>query len=516
VSESVSATSGVIAAERIPGTPLLKEPTVEPCAVVIFGVSGDLSKRKLIPALYNLTASGALPDKFSVVGITRGGATEEELKERFRESTSQFGRQKPLDPAVWNRFASAMSFVSGNIDDAAAYPALKEALSEIDRQRGTKGNRIFYLATPPELFPVVLKNLAQSGLIYPASDSSPKKPWSRVVIEKPFGRDVESARALNRLVGECLDESQTFRIDHYLGKETVQNILVFRYGNSLFEPLWNRKYIDHVEITAAERIGVEKRGRFYDNTGVLRDIVQNHLLQVLALCAMEPPVSFGADDVRNEKVQLLRSLRPITGEAVPHEVVRAEYRGYRQEEGVSFDSRTPTYVALKVMIDNWRWQGVPFYLRAGKKLAAQVTEVSIHFQPVPSYLFPHKQGCQEVEPNVLTLRIQPDEGISLRFVAKIPGDHLSVGNVQMNMSYADTFGRSLSEAYERLLLDCMRGDATLFARRDEVDEAWRFVTPILEAWEHDPSAVPTYEPGSAGPREADLLLARDGRKFTPL
>ena len=272
----------------------------------------------------------------------------------------------------------------------------------------------------------MLKNLASSGLVYPAGDSAPQKPWSRVVIEKPFGQDLESARALNKLVAECLDETQTFRIDHYLGKETVQNILVFRYGNSLFEPLWNRKYIDHVEITAAEQIGVEKRGKFYDATGVVRDIVQNHLLQVLALCAMEPPVSFGADDVRSEKVQLLRSLRPITGKAVLHDVVFGQYRGYREEEGVPEDSRTPTYVAMKLLVDNWRWQGVPFYVRAGKKLADARTEVSIHFQPVPSYLFPHKPGCQEVEPNVLTLRIQPDEGIPLRFVAKVPGD-ASVG-----------------------------------------------------------------------------------------
>jgi glucose-6-phosphate 1-dehydrogenase len=515
VSESV-ASSSVVAAERIPGSPLLKEPTVEPCAVIIFGVSGDLSKRKLIPALYNLTADSALPANFAVVGMTRGGGTPDELRERFRESTSQFSRRKPLDPEAWRRFAQALFFVSGNIDQEDAYPALAEELAQIERRRGTRGNRIFYIATPPELFPVVLKNLAKSGLIYRPGESPRDKLWSRVVIEKPFGRDLASARELNKLVAECLDESQTFRIDHYLGKETVQNILVFRYGNSLFEPLWNRKYIDHVEITAAETIGVEKRGRFYDSTGVLRDIVQNHLLQVLALCAMEPPVSFGADDVRDEKVQLLRSLRPIAGASALRDVVRAQYRGYREEEGVAPDSRTPTYVALKVLVDNWRWQGVPFYLRAGKKLAAQLTEVSIHFQPVPSYLFPHKQGCQEVQPNVLTLRIQPDEGTSLQFVAKIPGDHLSVGNVQMGMSYAETFGKALSEAYERLLLDCMRGDATLFARRDEVEEAWRFVTPILEAWERDPSPVPIYEPGSAGPREADLLLARDGREFTPL
>ena len=481
--------------------------------MVIFGVTGDLAKRKLVPALYNLMADGSLPEKIGIVGVTRAGISSDEQRNRFRESTAQLGRRKSVDAAVWSKFAGALDFVNGQIDDPKTYADLKEKLALIDREKGTQENRIFYLATPPEAFAVILENLRKGGLLYRANPESPK-PWSRVVIEKPFGRDLESAHALNKLVAESLDESQTFRIDHYLGKETVQNILVFRYANSLFEPLWNRKYIDHVEITAAESLGVEKRGKFYDETGVVRDIVQNHLLQVLALCAMEPPVSFGADDVRDEKVQVLRSLRPFTGEDLKTHVVRAQYDGYRNEAGVSPDSRTPTYVAMKVLIDNWRWQGVPFYLRAGKKLAHQLTEVSIHFQPVPNYLFPHAKATQVVEPNVLTMRIQPQEGMSLRFVVKVPGDHLNVGNVLMNMSYADTFGKSLSEAYERLLLDCMRGDATLFARRDEVEEAWRFVTPILKAWEKDSGSVPTYAGGSTGPKEADALVEADGRSFT--
>jgi glucose-6-phosphate 1-dehydrogenase len=504
--------TSVIAAEQAQGDPLLRERKAEPCVVVIFGVTGDLSKRKLVPALYNLMADGALPEKIAFVGVSRGGGVSpDEMRERFRESTAQLGRRKSVDPQVWSRFAAALDFVHGQLDDPKTFADLKEKLAAVDREKGTQQNRIYYLATPPEAFAGILENLRKGGLLY---RPDPPKPWSRVVIEKPFGRDLESGLALNKLVAESLDESQTFRIDHYLGKETVQNILVFRYANSLFEPLWNRKYIDHVEITAAEALGVEKRGRFYDETGVLRDIVQNHLLQVLALCAMEPPVSFGADDVRDEKVQVLRSLRPIVGADIKKNVVRGQYDGYRKEDGVSADSRTPTYVAMKVLIDNWRWQGVPFYLRAGKKLAQQVTEVSIHFQCVPNYLFPHTKTMQVVEPNVLTMRIQPQEGISLRFVVKVPGDHLNVGNVLMNMSYADTFGKSLSEAYERLLLDCMRGDATLFARRDEVEEAWRFVTPMLKAWETDTSAICTYAAGGTGPKEADALLAADGRAFT--
>jgi glucose-6-phosphate 1-dehydrogenase len=502
----------VIEAEAIPGKPLVQEAKPEPCTIVIFGITGDLAKRKLVPALYNLVVDGTMPERFAIVGLTRGSESADQLRERFRAATAEFGRRKSVDADVWRTFGGALEFVNGQIDDPKAYADLKERLAAVDRERGTKENRIFYLATPPELFPVILKNLAHAGLIYRANGDTPG-PFSRVVIEKPFGRDLASARSLNRLVAECLDESQTFRIDHYLGKETVQNILVLRYANSIFEPLWNRKYIDHVEITQAETLGVEKRGRFYDETGVLRDIVQNHLLQVLALVAMEPPVSFGADDVRDEKVQVLRSLRPITGAEVKRSVVRAQYEGYRDEDGVKPDSRTPTYTAMKILIDNWRWQGVPFYLRAGKRLGHQVTQVSIFFQPVPQYLFRKMKNCQEVAPNVLTMRIQPQEGISLRFEAKVPGDHLSIGNVHMNMSYADTFGKSLSEAYERLLLDCMRGDATLFARRDEVEEAWRFVTPILEAWDKDDGQVSTYAPGSLGPKEADDLVKADGRSF---
>jgi len=501
----------VIAAEKAPGKPILRAAKAEPCAIVIFGVTGDLSKRKLVPALYNLMADHALPENVAVIGLSRAGFTNDQLRERFRESTAELGRRKTLDPEAWKQFASKLDFVHGNLDEAQAYVDLKAKLEQVDRELGTEGNRIFYLATPPEYFPVILRLLREGGLLYRCGPEGCAS-WSRVVIEKPFGRDLASARELNALVAESLDESQTFRIDHYLGKETVQNILVFRYGNAIFEPLWNRKHIDHIEITAAESLGVEKRGKFYDETGVVRDIVQNHLLQVLALVAMEPPVSFGADDVRNEKVQVLRSLRRFSEADLATHVVRGQYEGYTREPGVAADSQTPTYAAMKVLIDNWRWHGVPFYLRAGKKLAQPLTEVSIHFQPVPSYLFPQTSQSQVVEPNVLTLRIQPEEGISLRFVTKVPGDHLSVGNVLMNMAYADTFGHALSEAYERLLLDCMRGDATLFARRDEVEDAWRFVTPMLDS----PGPLFTYAEGSQGPAEAEAMLAADGRTFTKL
>jgi glucose-6-phosphate 1-dehydrogenase len=337
-----------------------------------------------------------------------------------------------------------------------------------------------------------------------------------VVIEKPFGHDLASARELNRLAGDVLSERQIFRIDHYLGKETVQNILVFRFGNAIFEPLWNRRHVDHVEITAAESIGVEGRGSFYETTGVLRDVVQNHLLQLLALCAMEAPVSFESDDVRDETARVLRALRPIAGADVAAETVRGQYRGYRDEAGVAAASRVPTYAALRVMIDNWRWQGVPFYLRAGKRLRRRVTEVAIHFHPVPVSLFSRDDVCQRLEPNVLRLRIQPDEGIALRFESKTPGDELAIGGVHMDFRYRESFPSAPQEAYERLLLDCMRGHGTLFVRRDVLEHQWSFATPILEAWEATADPIPLYEGGGTGPAAADALVARDGRAWSTL
>jgi glucose-6-phosphate 1-dehydrogenase len=504
-----------IAVEEIPGQPVFQEDKPEPCVLVIFGVTGDLAKRKLLPALYHLMADGTLPESFAVVGVGRSDLSAAELREQVRRSVTELGGRRFPDAATWEKFAGAIEYTRGSTEDLASYARLKEQLAAIDRTKGTAQNRIFYLATPPEAFAGAVENLRRAGLIYRAR-SAPDEPFSRVIIEKPFGRDLASARALNQLLAESLDETQAFRIDHYLGKETVQNILVFRYANSIFDPIWNRKYVDYVEITAAETLGIEQRGAFYDKTGVVRDIVQNHLLQVMALSAMEAPVSFRADDVRNEKVQVLRSLRRLTEDGMRRDVVLGQYDGYRGEKGVAPDSRTPTFAAMKVHIDNWRWHGVPFYLRAGKRLASHLTEIAVHFQAVPRYLFSGVENCQVVAPNVLRIRIQPDEGISLRFMAKVPGDQMSLGNVQMNMSYAHAFGKQLSEAYERLLLDCMRGDATLFARRDEVEEAWKFVTPALEATEKGRETPEVYAPGGQGPAKAEALARGAGHALTPL
>ncbi|MFH1018821.1 MAG: glucose-6-phosphate dehydrogenase [Pseudomonadota bacterium] len=498
---------------EIPGVPILKERTLEPCVLVIFGVTGDLAARKLVPALYNLKLDRALPESMFVLGVGRKPHEISDLRKKFLSSANQFSRRTPIDPKVWESLAADFEYIAGEFERSDLYQALKTKLAATDVSHGTRGNRMFYLAVPPELFPVILNNLVRAGLVGGPREES----WTRVIIEKPFGRDFASACELNRLVAGAFDESQVFRIDHYLGKETVQNILVFRFGNPIFEHLWNRKYIDHVQITAAESMGVGHRGAFYDETGVVRDVVQNHLLQVLALCAMEPPSTLSADDIRDEKARVFRALRPIAGDEAAEQVIMGQYHGYLSEDGVAKNSRTPTYVAMKILIDNWRWQGIPFYLRAGKGLSQRVTEVAIQFQPVPLSLFGQEETCQIVESNVLALRIQPNEGVSLRFVAKVPGEHVSVGNVFMNMNYAEAFGKPISEAYERLLLDCIRGDATLFARRDGVEEAWKFITPIVEAWEGNGRLpVRLYEQGTPGPKEADDLLIRDGRRWRAL
>ena len=495
-----------------PGPPVARSRPPDPCTIVIFGVTGDLTHRKLVPALYNLAKEGDLPEKFAVIGTSTSVTSAEEFRAQLQESVSKFSRTRPLDESVWKAFAARIDTCVADVNKPDDYTKLCGVIEEVERREGLSGNRLYYLAVPPGVFPVILRNLRAAGLLHPTGAAR----WSRVVIEKPFGRDLASAHELNRTVAEVIDESQIFRSDHYLGKETVQNILVFRFGNSIFEPIWNRKYIDHVQITMAEDITVERRGKFYDATGVLRDVVQSHLLQVLALCTMEAPATFKADDIRDEKFKLLRSIRPITTAEVAQDVVAAQYRGYRDTEGVAKESRTPTYVALKLAIDNWRWQGVPIYVRAGKGLAARNTEVSIHFQAIPFCLFGNEEVCQRIEPNVLALRIQPREGIALSFGCKVPGEDLSVGSVTMDFSYADSFHRAPWEAYERLLLDAMRGDHTLFARRDGDEQAWSFVSPILEAWDARREPLPEYEPGSAGPREADQLLRRDGRRWRPL
>ncbi|HEY5658035.1 MAG TPA: glucose-6-phosphate dehydrogenase [Myxococcota bacterium] len=498
--------------QRVPGAPILSEARPEPCALAILGISGDLAKRKLIPALVNLLTDELLPENLAVVGVGRRALDLEALRAQLRDGVQRFSRRQPMDDAAWQRVAERLFYVAGDYGAAETYQRLGAQLADIDRTLGTQGNRLFYLATPASAFSDIIRRLG-GGLLHPPG----RTPWSRVIVEKPFGHDLESARQLNDIAAGVLDETQIFRIDHYLGKETVQNILVLRFGNAIFEPMWNRKYVDHVEITASEALGLEGRGRFYDETGALRDMVQSHLLQVLSLVAMEVPVSFRADDVRDQKVAVFRSLRPLAGDAALSNTVRAQYRGYREEPDVAPDSRTPTYVALRVMLDNWRWQGVPFYLRTGKALAARATEVAIHFHPVPLCLFGRDDVCQRLEPNVLTLRIQPEEGLSLRITSKIPGQDLAVGGVHMRFDYASGFDQQPQEAYERLLLDALRGDATLFWRRDALEQAWGYVTPILEAWEREPeAALATYERGSDGPAEADQLLAREGRLWSPI
>jgi glucose-6-phosphate 1-dehydrogenase len=495
------------------GSPIVREPPPEPCIVVIFGITGDLAHRKLVPALYRLQESGALSSSLCLVGVTRQNVSRVAVLGTLRAAAERaVGR--PIEDAAWQGLSSSFEIVSGELDEPETFAVLRRTLDRIDGSHDTDQNRIYYLATPPEQFPTIAGRLAGAGLVYDVGTEP--GPWSRLIIEKPFGRDLASAEELDRLLDRCFDERQIFRIDHYLGKETVQNILVLRFANSLFEPLWNRRYIDHVEITAAESLGVEQRGRFYDRAGVVRDIVQNHLLQVLALSAMEPPISFSADDVRNQKLALLRAIRPIGEAHLGRDIVAGQYQGYQGEPGVDPASRTPTYVAMKLSIDSWRWQGVPFYLRAGKKLARQMTEVSVHFQEVPLCLFPRDGECTAPQPNVLTIRLQPDEGISLRFEAKIPGDHLEIDSVLMRMGYRDTFKKPLSDAYERLLLDCMRGDPTLFARRDEVEQAWRLITPIVSALDRGAVPIARYEPGRSGPAEADRWIAAQGRHFTPL
>jgi len=491
------------------GRPPARTAKSPPCALVVFGATGDLTRRKLMPALYTLATGGHLPDAFAVVGCARRDWDRAGFAGRMREGVDEFSRSKLTDEA-WSWFEPRLEYVRGEFHDEATFARLRQTLEDIDGRLGTAGNRLFYLAVPPDEFEPILRGLRAVGLVAPPGGSA----YSRVIIEKPFGTSLETARELNALVGGVLDESQTFRIDHYLGKETVQNIMVFRFANSIFEPLWNRRHVDHVQITAAESVGVGTRSRFYESTGVLRDIVQNHLLEVLSLTAMEPPNTGHADDVRGEKLQVLRALRPPWSDTVPSDVVMGQYGGYRAEPGVSPTSTTPTFAALRVHIDNWRWQGVPFYLRAGKRMAKRVTEVSIHMQPIPLSLFGSGDLCEHVEPNVFTLRIQPEEGIQLSFSAKLPGHDFTVTPVVMDMKYTEAFGGEPPEAYERLLLDAMRGDATLFSRRDAVEASWAWIQPILD-WCEGPgrSDLPVYEPGSWGPAEADRMIQRDRRQW---
>jgi glucose-6-phosphate 1-dehydrogenase len=489
-----------------------KRRRIEPTTVVIFGALGDLSGRKLAPALYNMMLDGGLAEPTVIIGMSRKDMSREKFAEHLQPRVAEFSRQK-VEPKAWDKFVQMLDYVGGDFDNDATYAALKQKL-EAAKAKGTKGNRLFYLSVPPSVFPVILQKLEKHQLIERAQQKTGVQAC-RVIVEKPFGRDLASARQLNEMISGYLNESQIYRIDHYLGKETVQNILVLRFGNSIFEPIWNRNHIDYVEITAAETIGIEGRGTFYEQTGAVRDVIQNHLLQVMSLVSMEVPASFSADDIRDEKSQVLRSVRNLDLNDVANWCVRGQYRGYRDEDGVARDSQVPTFAAMRFMIDSWRWQGVPFYLRAGKKLAERVTEVALHFKAVPLVLFKEEAAGSVLQPAVLTLRIQPHEGVSLRFVAKVPGDNIQVGNVVMTMTYADAFKRPIAEAYERLLLDCMRGDATLFNRRDSVDRAWELIQPVLQVWEATPG-VHAYEPGATGPAAADEMMGRAGHSWREL
>jgi len=500
------------------GLPLQRTP--EPNTMIIFGASGDLCARRLIPALYNLALNRLLPEGFAVVGLSRSEWSPDTFRQRMRDAVQQFSRTQPINPSVWEDFAGRLRYLPGSFADAETFRRLGRTL-EAERPAAAD-NRIYYLATVPDSFPQVLDGLRAAGLNRAGRSSA----WRRVIIEKPFGRDLASARALEARVHAAFRESQVFRIDHYLGKETVQNLLVFRFANGIFEPIWNRSFIDHVQITVAEDLGVERRGAYYEQAGALRDIVQNHLLQLLALTAMEPPVTFGADAVRDEKVKVLHAVRRPPPADVPAMTVRGQYgpgwvaatavKAYREEPNVDPASSVETYVGLKLEVENWRWAGTPFYLRTGKRLPKRATEIAIQFKQAPHLPF-SPEAAAELEANALVFRIQPDEGASLKFAAKIPGPTMRIRSVNMDFLYGASFLVASPDAYERLLLDCMLGDATLFARQDEVEEGWALVDGIRAGWQTEPAPdFPDYAAGSWGPRAADELLARDHRRWRRL
>ena len=499
--------------------PLEPLPSGDSCLLVIFGASGDLTRRKLIPGLYNLACVGCMNPHFEVLGIGRTPMTSESFRDGMREAVHGSVDAREFNDSGWRDFENRLHYFVGDVNDVQFYNRLRDRLDEMERA-GSSPNRLFYVSTPASVAGPIIEGLAQAKL------NHRDHGWARIILEKPFGHDLESARMLNEAVHRVFEEQDVYRIDHYLGKETVQNILVFRFGNSLFEPVWNRNYIDYVEITAAETVGVEGRAAFYEETGALRDMVANHLLQLLALTAMEPPIAFDADSVRGQKVQVLRSIRPMTPEEVATRAVRGQYGpgtsggkqvpGYRQEPNVSSNSLTETYAGVQFYIDNWRWAGIPFYIRTGKRLARQLSEIRVHLKRTPQALFTNTPQ-ELLASNVITLRIQPNEGISIAFDAKRPGSQLRAISVDANFSYASVFGPRGPTAYETLLLDSMRGDATLFTRRDEVEAEWRVITPIEEAWKHSPAPnFPNYAAGSEGPAEADALISGDYRRWQNL
>jgi len=494
------------------------ERTAEPCVVVIFGATGDLTRRKLVPALYRLARQRLVPAEFAVLGTSRPEMSDEDFRNKMREALVEFSDEE-IDEAAWNSFASGLFYLPGEFDDNESYNRIKNKLQEIDKTRRTQGNHLFYLATAPEFFGVIARQLGSAGM---ARNTPPH--WTRLIVEKPFGHDLASAQALNAELATVFNENQIFRIDHYLGKETVQNLLVFRFGNSIFEPLWNHQYVDHVQVTNAEAIGVEGRGSYYEKAGAIRDMIQNHVFQIVSLIAMEPPTSLEANSVRDEKIRAMRTVRAIPSDRVDEFAVRGQYGsgtvlgdtvpGYREESGVDPQSTTETFAALKLQFANWRWADVPFYLRSGKRLPKRVTEIALQFKKVPHRLFTDSDA--PLQPNVLVIRIQPNEGITLRFGAKLPGQAMRIRWVNMDFRYGSSFGAKPPEAYERLLLDCMLGDSTLYARRDMVERGWEIVTPILEAGEQPAPDFPNYAAGSWGPQSAFELIERDGRRWRKL
>lgn len=494
--------------------------TAESCILVIFGATGDLTARKLMPALYNLCLAGQLPPHFACVAFARRDKTNDQFRLEMHDAINQFSRTKPIDEDIWKTFREQIFYHKSEFHEDEGYAKLNELMKKIDHELFTKGNRVYYLSTQPSFFPLIVEKLDNNNLLYNPNEVHDK--WSRVIIEKPFGHDLQSAIDLQHELVQHLSESQIFRIDHYLGKETVQNLLIFRFGNPIFESIWNNKHIDHVQITVSEEIGIGSRGRFWEEAGMLRDIVQNHMMQLLSLVAMEPPINLKAHAIHAEKVKVIESIRPIPLNKVHEHVVRGQYApgyvngepvcGYREEENVDPKSVVETYVAMQLFIDNWRWTGVPFYLRAGKRLPKRVTEIAITFKQAPGYLFQNDQNG--VEQNILVIRIQPDEGISLKINCKVPGLGSIIQPVKMDFRYGSYFGIAPPEAYERLICDCMAGDGTLFARDDEVLASWKLLSPVLNAWQSaPPTDFPNYPSGSWGPQEAESMLAQSNRQW---